>query len=99
MQVDSSPPPGALGDPTYCGVARLSCQAGSVASDEAVLFIQPAGTLQDAAQSQTERNITPVSSLCKLKPAQSRAFAGNGPRSEPGLGQMSVPVFKCGARV
>lgn len=76
MQVDSSPPPEALRDATYCGVARLSCQAGGVASDEAVLFIQPAGTLQDAAQSQTERNVTPLSSSGEgAEPAQAGAWA------------------------
>lgn len=66
-QVDSGPPPGALRGATYCGVARLCGQAGRVAGDEAVLFIQPAGTLQDAAQSQTERKITPASSLMGAK--------------------------------
>lgn len=83
MRVDSGARPSAPRDATYCGVAGLSCQAGSVASDEAVLFIQPAGTLQDAAQSQTERSITPASSLSQLKSAQSRAFAGSGPRIRP----------------
>lgn len=35
---------------THCGVSRLGCQAGGVASDQAVLLVEPAGTLQDAVK-------------------------------------------------
>lgn len=59
-------PPGALGHATHRGVSRLGCQAGGVASDEAVLLIQAAGTLQDAAQSHTQSKVTPASSSREL---------------------------------
>lgn len=46
------------GKDTHRGVSRLGCQAGGVASDEAVLFIQPAGALQDTAKRKRRGIIT-----------------------------------------
>lgn len=57
-----------------------------------MLFIQPAGTLQDAAQSQTERNVTPVSSLCTYKSAQSRKRIRIG--AEPSHRLASVQTWR-----
>lgn len=89
---------------TYRGVARLSCQAGRVASDEAVLLIQPAGTLQHAAQSQTERGPSTGEQLMQANVCTGgKCLQGTVPERSLGLGhaacQTSRPAFKRGARL
>lgn len=101
MQADSRPPPGSGSGSgsgltpthaTYRGVARLSCQAGSVASDEAVLLIQPAGTLQHAAQSQTERGPSTGEQLMQANVCTGgKCLQGTVPERSLGLGHVALP--------